>query len=57
MVRNWRGLKLRRILWWLKMKVEEIAKVIGHHFWNCKTDSIAITCGMDCAKEIEELLK
>jgi len=37
--------------------LELIAKVIGYHFWKCKTDEDAIRWGMDCAKEIVEKLE
>ena len=33
-----------------------VARIIGYHFWEAKSDEEAIECGSDVTKEIEKAL-
>jgi hypothetical protein len=37
--------------------IKTIAKAIGYHFWEAKSDSEAISCGMSCAKDVVKELE
>ena len=37
-------------------EIEIIAKAIGYHFWKPESDDEAISCGMDCAREVLNML-